>query len=565
MNQSWLRFGIIIGLALSVVLIFWPLSKFDFIQYDDPIYVTENKNVLRGVTTKNLVWAATTFQASNWHPVTWLSHMIDVELFGVQPGAHHLINLLLHLLNTLLLFDLLHRMTGTLWRSAFVAALFGLHPMHIESVAWIAERKDLLCALFWLLATGAYLQYTQRAKFRRYVGVVIFFALALMSKPTAVTFPFTLLLLDYWPLNRFDRSAIRVLVGEKIPLFVMSALSSVVTIAAQHGGGAVASLEVIPLSDRLTNSLMSYGTYLLKTVRPVDLAIFYPFTGQVSVLSLLLVVGLLLAVTILVIYGASSRPFLPVGWFWYLGTLIPVIGIVQVGGQAMAARYMYIPSIGIFIMVSWVMASVAKGRSGAVVMTSIGIVLLIGSSIMTYRQLQFWKSSEALFSRAIAVTGDNWRVHVNLGSVLESKGRYQEAFDEYQKAGRIRPDRADIFYNMGHAAGAMERWTDSVAFYRAALRLDPAFDKAHYNLAKIYVRLEDAEQALDHLQEAIRINPEFVEAYNDLGVLLFNMGKPNEAAAAFQKALSIKPDYFEALSNLHYVERKMQQMSNKSG
>jgi len=564
-NQSWLRFGIIIGLALSVVLIFWPLSKFDFIQYDDPIYVTENKNVLRGVTTKNLVWAATTFQASNWHPVTWLSHMIDVELFGVQPGAHHLINLLLHLLNTLLLFDLLHRMTGTLWRSAFVAALFGLHPMHIESVAWIAERKDLLCALFWLLATGAYLQYTQRAKFRRYVGVVIFFALALMSKPTAVTFPFTLLLLDYWPLNRFDRSAIRVLVGEKIPLFVMSALSSVVTIAAQHGGGAVASLEVIPLSDRLTNSLMSYGTYLLKTVRPVDLAIFYPFTGQVSVLSLLLVVGLLLAVTILVIYGASSRPFLPVGWFWYLGTLIPVIGIVQVGGQAMAARYMYIPSIGIFIMVSWVMASVAKGRSGAVVMTSIGIVLLIGSSIMTYRQLQFWKSSEALFSRAIAVTGDNWRVHVNLGSVLESKGRYQEAFDEYQKAGRIRPDRADIFYNMGHAAGAMERWTDSVAFYRAALRLDPAFDKAHYNLAKIYVRLEDAEQALDHLQEAIRINPEFVEAYNDLGVLLFNMGKPNEAAAAFQKALSIKPDYFEALSNLHYVERKMQQMSNKSG
>ena len=332
MNQNWLRFSIILGLALSVAVVFWPVSDFEFIQYDDPTYVTENEHVLNGVTTENLVWAATTFQASNWHPITWLSHMIDVELFGVQPGAHHLISLLLHLLNTLLLFDLLHRMTGALWRSAFAAALFGLHPLHVESVAWISERKDLLCTFFWLLATGAYLQYAQRPKLRRYVGVILFFALALMSKPMAVTFPFTLLLLDYWPLNRLDRSTIRALLVEKIPLFVMSALSSAMTMAAQFRGGAVASLEAIPFGDRLANSLMSYGTYLFKTVWPVDLSLFYPFAAQVSVLALLLVVGLLVGVTVFVIYSASSRPFLPVGWFWYFGTLVPVIGLVQVGG-----------------------------------------------------------------------------------------------------------------------------------------------------------------------------------------------------------------------------------------
>jgi len=556
-NQSWYRFGIILGLALSVALTYWSVSDFEFVQYDDPTYVTENTHVLSGVSSDNLLWAATTFKASNWHPITWLSHMVDVELFGVQPGAHHLINLLLHLLNTLLLFDLLHRMTGATWRSAFAAALFGLHPLHVESVAWIAERKDLLCTFFWLLATGAYLQYTRRPDIRRYGSILVFFALALMSKPMAVTFPFTLLLLDYWPLNRFHqqpvRSALRTLVGEKMPLFAMSAISSVVTVAAQHGGGAVASLETIPLSDRLVNALMSYGTYLLKTIWPVDLAIFYPFTGQVPVPALLLAIGLLVAVTVLVINRAAHRPFLPVGWFWYLGTLIPVIGLVQVGGQAMADRYMYIPSIGLFIMVSWGLSALADNRVPTVFLTLSGVALLISSSIMTHQQLQFWTSSETLFSRAIAVTTDNWRVHVNLGSVLESQGRYQEAFDEYQKAGRIRPDRADIFYNMAHAAGAMERWPDAVALYRAALRLDPAFDKAHYNLAKIYVRLEDSGQALDHLQEAVRINPEFVEAYNDLGVLLFNMGKPAEAAAAFQKALSIKPDYFEARSNLHYI------------
>ena len=337
MNQSWLRFGIIIGLALSVALVFWPVSDFEFIQYDDPTYVTENKHVLRGVSSENLAWAATTFHAGNWHPVTWVSHMIDVELFSVQPGAHHLINLLFHLLNTLLLFDLIHRMTGSLWRSAFVAALFGLHPLHIESVAWIAERKDLLCTFFWLLATGAYLQSAQNRSLRRYAGVLLFFALALMAKPMAVTFPFTLLLLDYWPLNRFHQQpiwpALRALAVEKILLFAMSALSAMMTIAAQHGGGAVASLEAIPFSDRLANSLMSYGIYLLKIVWPVNLAIFYPLAGQVPVLALMLVAGFLLLAIVLVIFSTSKWPFLPVGWFWYLGTLVPVIGLVQVGGR----------------------------------------------------------------------------------------------------------------------------------------------------------------------------------------------------------------------------------------
>jgi len=283
-QPSWIRFGIVVGLTLSVAFTYWSVSDFDFIQFDDPAYVTDNKHVREGVTAEGVAWAFSRFHAGNWHPITWLSHMIDVELFGVHPGGHHLINLLLHLLNTLLLFDLLHRMTGTLWRSAFVAALFGLHPIHVESVAWIAERKDLLCTFFWLLATGAYLQYTRKPALVRYLGVVLFFALALMDKPMAVTFPFTLILLDYWPLDRFERqhtrgilSAFRPLMVEKIPLFLMSVLSSIVTVVAQHRGGAVASLEVIPFSDRLVNSVISYGAYLYKVVWPVDLAYFYPY------------------------------------------------------------------------------------------------------------------------------------------------------------------------------------------------------------------------------------------------------------------------------------------------
>ena len=355
-------------------------------------------------------------------------------------------------------------MTGTLWRSAFVAALFGLHPIHVESVAWIAERKDLLCTFFWLLATGAYLQYTRKPALVRYLGVVLFFALALMAKPMAVTFPFTLILLDYWPLDRFERqhtrgilSAFRPLMVEKIPLFLMSVLSSIVTVVAQHRGGAVASLEVIPFSDRLVNSVISYGAYLYKVVWPVDLAYFYPYLREVYIPGALLVAGVLTAITILVIYSAIRRPFLPVGWFWYLGILVPVIGLVQVGDQAMADRYMYIPSIGIFIIVSWGMASLAKSRAHEVLLALTAAALLIICSMMTHRQLQFWESSERLYARAIAVTQDNWRTHVNLGSVLEFQGRYEEAFKEYETAARIRPDQAEIFYNMAHASGAMKR------------------------------------------------------------------------------------------------------------
>jgi len=270
----------------------------------------------------------------------------------------------------------------------------------------------------------------------------------------------------------------------------------------------------------------------------------------------LLVAGVLTATTILVIYSAIRRPFLPVGWFWYLGVLVPVIGLVQVGDQAMADRYMYIPSIGIFIIVSWGMASLAKSRAHEVLLALTAAALLIICSMMTHRQLQFWESSERLSARAIAVTQDNWRIHVNLGSVLESQGRYEEASKEYETAARIRPDQAEIFYNMAHASGAMKRWPDAAAFYRSALKLDPSFENAHYNLAKIYAQSEDTEQALYHYREAVRLNLEFVQAYNDLGVLLFKMGKPADATAAFQKALSIKPDYFEALNNLHYIQNK---------
>ncbi len=453
---------IALALAALVAAVYAPVRHFDFVQLDDPAYVTENPRVLRGLTLDGAAWALTTGHAANWHPVTWLSHMLDVELFGVAAGPHHLTNLLLHAANTLLLFGLLLRMTGALWRSAFVAALFGIHPLHVESVAWVAERKDVLSTLFWLLTTWAYVAYVRARAPRRtvaYVLALLLFAVGLMAKPMLVTLPFTLLLLDWWPLGRWDaatppRSSLWPLVREKIPFFALAAASSVATFVVQQRGGAVSAVGSEPSALRLQNALVSAVAYLRDMVWPAGLTMIYPFPSSIPawhVAAACLVVG---GVSFAAWRLARSHPFLAVGWLWYLGTLVPVLGLVRVGLQARADRYTYVPLIGVFIALAWGGAALAgrvrlrlPGRpalqSAALAVLAAAVVLAL--ALAARQQVGYWKDNVTLWTRATVLTlhMDEYEAHMSLGATLADQGRTDEALRHFAEAVRLRPDSAE--------------------------------------------------------------------------------------------------------------------------
>ena len=423
--------SIYFALAVSTLLVFWQVRDFDFIDYDDDLYVYKNQHVLNGLTADGVIWAFTTNRSANWHPLTWLSLMLDCQLFGPGPGRIHLINVLLHLANTLLLFAVLKKMTGSLWPSAFVAAAFALHPMHVESVAWIAERKDVLSTFFFLLTLAAYAGYVKRPSVYRYMLSLVLFAVGLMAKPMLVTLPFVLLLLDYWPLNRLmaqtaatsshrggksvpaaDKylTLYRIII-EKIPFFVLSAVSSVITFSVQQSSGAVADINILPLQNRVANAFLSYAKYIGKMFWPQDLAVFYPLNavGSISLWQFVLYALLLVGVTFLVLRFCGTRKYLLVGWFWFVGTLVPVIGFVQVGSQAFADRYTYIPYIGLFIMIAWGLPELlskwpyrkfALGISAVIALTAFGIC--------AHQQVIYWNNSIALFSHALEVTQNNY-------------------------------------------------------------------------------------------------------------------------------------------------------------
>ncbi len=436
---------LIISLLLSIItfMAYWQVTHCDFTTFDDPMYVTENSHIQDGLTVEGIIWAFTTGHAADWQPLTCISHMADVQLFGLQPGWHHLTNLLFHLASTLLLFLVLHRMTKALWQSAFVAALFALHPLHVESVAWVAERKGVLSTFFWMLTMGTYVSYVARPGLTRYLALLLCFALGLMAKPMLVTLPFVLLLLDYWPLQRLEQKElpqevlkplsrdkkkgkstpppvkapvqpvgrwplIRPLLTEKIPLFVLAVLSSIVTYLAQYHGGAVGSLEVLPLGARIANAFVSYTAYMVKTLWPTNLAVFYPHPGSWPLWQVLGSVVLLLAITALVIRGAKKRPYAAVGWLWYVGTLVPVTGLVQVGSHAMADRYTYIPLVGLFIIVAWGVPELLKKwpyRKEALI--ALSALCLLCLFLVTWRQVGYWRNSIALYDHALEVIGRN--------------------------------------------------------------------------------------------------------------------------------------------------------------
>lgn len=537
-NPIVLQLFICLFLALVSLMAYWEVRNNEFINLDDDLYVTENPNVRKGLTSEGIVWSFTSTHKGHWHPMTWLSHMLDCNLYGLNPSGHHITNLFFHIANSLLLFLMLHRVAGAPWRSGFVAALFAIHPLHVESVAWVAERKDVLSAFFWMLAIWTYVRYVEKPKFNRYLLIVLCFLLALMSKPMVVTLPFVLLLLDYWPLGRLrlgkmnnglkpivsesmsagDRRApVLRLVLEKVPLIFFSAVLSLFSFLSYRASGAVSSFGKLSLESRIGNALVSYVKYITEMFWPEGLAVLYPHP---IILPFWEVAGAALSlaiITVLVILVGRKRPYYVMGWLWYLGTLLPVIGLVQAGIQARADRFIYIPIIGLFIMVVFGISDILTGwRYKKLALVTSGALLLLVLMISTVLQVQIWRNSVTLFRHALLVTVNNDLIHNNLGVTLARQGDDREASDHYIKA----------------------------------LEMNPHYSDAHYNLAALLARQGKDEEAIAHFIEALRIEPNRAEAHNDLGVILARQGKIQEATAHFAKAVSINPDYEEAYFNL---------------
>jgi tetratricopeptide (TPR) repeat protein len=590
---NYRSFWVCIALTLTTAAVFYQVCTYDFINLDDADYVYENLNIQAGITPKAIKWALTTGYASNWHPLTWLSHMLDWQLFGPKAGGHHLTNLIFHIANTLLLFIVLKQMTHKLWPSAFVAVLFALHPLHVESVAWVAERKDVLSTFFWMLTMWAYVRFVSRPKIASYLLIVVFFALGLISKPMLVTLPFVLLLLDYWPLDRFSpkrrkaglKYSLPYLLIEKTPLFAMTLASCIVTFIIQKKGGAM-EWEKYGLLIRLANASISYLQYINKMIWPARLAILYPHPNQnVSILYAMVSAVLLLAVTIFIFRFAKEHRYLVVGWLWYLGTLVPVIGLIQVGVQARADRYTYITLTGLFIIIAWGLPDLlAKWRYKKIALGLAALLIILVMSICTHFQLCHWQNSLTLFQHALDVTKDNYVVHfciagplreqgklnetiyhyseairikpnytkaiINLGIALDEAGRIDEAIGEYQKCLQITPGEPMALNNLGIALSEQGKFDEAVKCFTEALRVKPDFANAHTNIGYVLTLQGNLNEAVVHFAEALRLDPHSAKAHYYLGQVLTQKGKINEALTHYEEALRLKPDWFELMNNL---------------
>jgi tetratricopeptide (TPR) repeat protein len=517
-----------------------------FVNYDDEGYVTDNAHVRGGLSPASVAWAFTTTAQANWHPATWISHMLDVTLFGLDAGRHHATSVGLHACNAVLLFLVLVAMTRAPWRSALAAGLFAVHPLHVESVAWIAERKDVLSTLFWLLTLAAWLFWLERKTTARYGLVVALFAFGLMSKPMLVTLPFTLLLLDFWPLGR--KAPLR----EKAPLFAMSLASCVATYVAQRSGGALQGLSVIPWTDRIANSALSYASYLLKLAWPGSLAVFYPYPhierlAVPVILSALFVAGTTAGAVAL----RNKAPYLAVGWLWYLGTLVPVIGWVQVGAQGMADRYTYVPLIGIFIAIAWSAGELDETRRPLrCALAAASVVWLASLVVVTRATVRHWSDARALFSHALAVTEDNWLAHNNLAAALSAAGNQSEAIAHLEASLRIRPGYGDAHYNLGVALARSGRPVEALRELDRARGIGPDSAKIQNNIAGALAATGRIGEATDHLREALRLDPDNVEAHFNLANASYASGRFDDAIEHFAAVLRLSPGDAEAQAGL---------------
>jgi len=595
-SKRRLNLWIYLFLTVATLIVYWQLINHGFVNYDDELYVTKNSHVQAGLSLKNITWAFSTLDVSNWHPLTWLSHMLVCELFGTNPLWHHLTSLAFHLASVLLLFRVFLGMTGNPWQSGFVAALFALHPLNVEPVVWVSERKGILCTFFWMLTLWSYLRYLEHPKILRYLLILCFFVLGFMAKPMIVTLPFVMLLLDFWPLHRFQpgkpspgrgtkpKSFDLRLVWEKIPLFFLVGLMSVVGYLAQESGGSLSTVEALPFGIRVSNALVSYILYLWKMIWPNNLSVFYPYEA-IPVWQVIGAGLLLAAVSFLVVAARKSRPYLAVGWFWYMGSFVPVIQIVQVGMHSMADRYAYIPLIGIFIMVAWgVPDLLARSLRAKRVIVCAGVLCLILLAVITWKQLGHWASSMTLFQHSLSVVPNNYVGHNGLARALEERGKTAEAIGHFREALRIKPGFTDGRYNLARILAAQGKQDEAIRLYSEALKRRPGFVQARINLANILAdqgRLEEAiehynkalqvkggnanayynlgnvlalagktEEAIKHYLKAIRLDSNHANAHYNLGNALAKQGKSEDAIRHYSEALRIRPDFVEAMVNL---------------
>ncbi|MGA1825344.1 MAG: tetratricopeptide repeat protein [bacterium] len=560
MESKIVRANILICLFLIIaILTVYHVWNHAFINLDDNVYVTENKNVTTGLTLNNLLWSFRTAHAANWHPLTWLSHMLDCQLYGMDAGSHHSTSVLIHIFNSLLLFLIFWKMTGDVWQCGFVATIFALHPLHVESVAWIAERKDVLSAFFWMLTLWSYVRYSEQPDSKKYIITLCLFILGLMAKPMLVTLPFVLLLLDYWPLKRFHSFHSFV---EKIPFFIVSGISSIITFFAQQGGGAVRSLAIYPLSVRIGNALVSYVQYLWKMIFPYHLTVLYPHPGMPPGWKIAGAFLLLVFIFLLAIMTVKKHPYLMIGWLWYIGTLVPVIGLVQVGSQAMADRYTYLPLIGISIIIAWGVPSlIPTWRYKRVVFAAIAAVLFSAFMAVTHLQVGYWKNSITLFKHAIESTTENYQAHHNLGVAFADQKNFDEAIKHYSEALRIHPDFAIAHNNLGNALREQGRDREAIEHYYEALSIDPNHALSHYNLGRALKEQGNISEAIEHYLDALRIQPGFVLAHNNLGNALKEQGKISEAIEQYYMALRVDPCH--ALSHFNLANTLASQGHSK--
>ncbi|OQX10680.1 MAG: hypothetical protein BWK80_45510 [Desulfobacteraceae bacterium IS3] len=560
MNFQYRNILIAFILALVTLAVYWQMRHYEFVNYDDGSYIYDNPHVMKGLSSESIVWAFAATHSGNWHPLTWLSHIADVEIFGISfsagAGFHHLTNVMFHIANTVLLFFILLRMTGDVWKSSFVAALFALHPLHVESVAWVSERKDVLSTFFAFLTLGSYAQYVKLKSRQWYLAALLFFILGLMSKPMLVTLPFVLILLDYWPLERKSRFGSTELAevslfSEKLPFFIFSALSSVVTFFVQKSAGAVGSLNVFSLNARIGNALISYISYIGKMFCPTHLAVFYPHPGVISAWKIAEAGILLIFISLLAISSRKRYPYILIGWLWYVGTLVPVIGLVQVGSQAMADRYTYIPMIGLFIIIAHGIPDMLPAwryRKAALALAATAIIFVL--MIMSYRQAGYWQNSFTLFEHALEVTSGNYAAHRFVGDAMRRKGKNDEAVRHYREALRLSPNYAHAHNNLGILLAGQGKTAEAVQHLSHALRADPKYAQAYYNMGLVLDEQGNLAEAVRYYSQALRFAPDDAAAHNNLGTVLFRMGKINEALVHFQEALQIEPDNAEARENL---------------
>ena len=577
-----------IALAAAVWAVFAQVYRFDFVSFDDTAYVLNNPHLRHGLSWEGIRWAFGTTSCEFWHPLTWLSFLLDFELFGLHPGGYHLTNVVWHLLATLLLFALFCRMTGCLWRSAFVAAFFALHPLHVESVAWVSERKDVLSAFFWMLTLYLYVYYTEKPALKRYLPVVFSFVCGLMSKPMVVTLPLVMILLDVWPLKRlnFDREGLLLQLKEKLPLLTLSAVFTAVTLYAQYRP-AGRDLQ-FPLASRAANAFVSLVTYLQKTLWPTHLAAFYPFPDHIPALKAVAAVALIFLITASAAAAAKRLPFLFVGWFWFLICISPVAGVVPIGDFAMADRFHYLPSIGLSVILAWGLPAIIKNDTLAkkFLLAAAGLFLL-AMGIVSYQQTTVWKNDTRLFQHLLRVTKNNYLAYINLGSVLDQEGktseavacyseairimpnlvlsynkralafaklgRYQEAFDDLNKVIRLKPDYADAYLSRGAIYLRLGRYAEAVGDFSEVIRLRPDDDSGYFNRGNARIRLGQLSGALEDFNQAAARNAHDPAVYINRGVILLRMGQSRQALEDFTRAVRLKPDDAGAYNNRAFV------------